>query len=96
MTKLLLLPAALADMERAADWYGSKAAPLRAGFLADLESRMGHIRDFPRSAPIHRGRVRRLLLKTFPHGVYYVELEGLIKVLAVMHLKRDPRKAPLH
>jgi toxin ParE1/3/4 len=90
--KLLLLPEALADMEQASEWYGSKSPLLRQHFLSDLETRVDRVLAFPESAPIHRGKIRRALLGKFPYGLFYVAGENAIKILAILHLKQDPKK----
>jgi plasmid stabilization system protein ParE len=88
--KLLFSTDALADLEQAAAWYGSKSGQIRISFLSNLDSLVERIQSFPSSAPIHRGKMRRALMNKFPYGVFYVPHENTLKVLAVMHLKKNP------
>ena len=89
--RLLFSPEALADLEQAADWYGSKSEPIRVAFLSNLDLLFDRILAFPTSAPIHRDKIRRALMGKFPYGVFFVVDEVSVKILAVMHLKRNPR-----
>jgi plasmid stabilization system protein ParE len=45
----------------------------------------------PTMFPEVHGRTRRLLLRRFPYGVFFVETRDEVVVLAVVHSRRHPR-----
>jgi len=50
------------------------------------------IADFPDAWPPFSERSRRFILNRFPYGVLY-QLRGEVAlVVAIMHLKRDPKR----
>lgn len=78
------------DIQAAAVWYEDQQSGLGLRFLDELDVVFRRIVDNPRQFPPMDGNVHRALLRHFPYGVYFlVELED-IKVLAVLHLHREP------
>lgn len=81
---------ARSELQEAAYFYGLEAPALRGVFLDAIDAALDHIREFPESAPLVRGRVRRMLLRRFPYSILYTVRPGTIRVLAVMHQSRRP------
>jgi plasmid stabilization system protein ParE len=89
--RFIVRPLAEADLENAAQWYGEERARLAERFLRDVDQTFARVRERPLQFPTVSGEVRRALLHTFPYAVYFRASEESIVVLAVLHLRRDPR-----
>ena len=64
--RVLVLPAARAEIREAQTWYGQRAEGLGAQFLAELDAQMGRLADDPLRFPLALDDVRRVHLKRFP------------------------------
>ena len=84
-------PLAQADIDDAVTWYEQQQFGLGSRFLDVLDHILKRIRDTPLQFPSISGEVRRALLHTFPYAVYFRETEQAVVILAVLHLRRDPR-----
>jgi toxin ParE1/3/4 len=92
---LIVRPEAEAEIAAAAGWYEARLAGLGSEFLRSLEATLAAIERAPEMHPIvHRGVVRRALLRRFPLGVFYVSEGELVTVLALLHARRDPQSWP--
>ena len=89
---ILITPEAETDIEEAFRWYEEALRGLGAGFLECLEKGVESIRDNPEMFPIVYRNVRRLLVRRFPYGIFYIVSENLITILAVFHARRDPEE----
>jgi plasmid stabilization system protein ParE len=88
--RLVVQPQSDLDIQAAAVWYEDQQSGLGLRFLDELDVVFRRIVDNPRQFPPVDGNVHRALLRHFPYGVYFLaELEE-IKVLAVLHLHREP------
>ena len=88
MTRLIVRPAAEADIWDAQIWYSTRDAALEDRFIDELRSTLSRVRDMPRQFP-EVGGARRALLHRFSHAVYFVlpDNEKAI-VVAVLHQSR--------
>ena len=90
--RLILRPEAEADLADAYQWYEDRVSGLGSEFLQSVEAVTSLIEANPQLFPVvHRGIVRRALTRRFPYGVYFVEGERTISVIAVIHAKRNPQ-----
>ena len=87
----IIRPLAQADIGAAATWYEQQQSGLGSRFLDVLDHLFKRIRDTPLQFPAITARVRRALLPTFPYAVYFLETEQAVVIVAVLHLRRDPR-----
>src|SRR5215207_894401 len=92
MTRLpvAVRPQAEAEATRAAQWYENESQGLGVAFLEVLEHALATLSENPERYPIVHRDVRRALLKRFPYGVFFRVRPGHIRVIAVIHLARDP------
>ncbi|WP_224360887.1 type II toxin-antitoxin system RelE/ParE family toxin [Hyalangium versicolor] len=81
---------ARADMTDAAKWYEKQTKGMGVKFLRELESCLASIKRSPERASLVHPRVRRALLHRFPYGVFYVVDERRIRVIACLHVRREP------
>jgi len=89
-----IFPRAEADLASAFDYYERQSAGLGLEFLRAVEAALATLQRYPEAAPRVRGAVRRAMLRRFPYGVFYDEREGTLRVLAVLHARRDPAGWP--
>jgi toxin ParE1/3/4 len=78
------------DIAEAYGWYEEQRTGLGADFLLCVEEGLARIQRAPEAYPVVHKDVRRLLIKRFPYGIFYVVERSAIIVLAVFHERRDP------
>ncbi len=88
----IVRPAAEDDIAEAALWYESRSIGLGAEFLRAVDVCFAEIRRNPEGFPQIYKTARRALLRRFPYSAYFVSTASLIRVIACMHVKRDPRR----
>jgi toxin ParE1/3/4 len=89
--RFIVRPLAEADLEDAARWYEDERAGLAERFLSDVDRTFARIRERPFQFPTVTGELRRALLHAFPYAVYFRASDQAVVVLAVLHLRRNPR-----
>ena len=87
----IVRPLAEADLEDAARWYEDERAGLAERFLSDVDRTFARIHERPFQFPTVGSDVHRALLHTFPYAVYFRASEEIVTVLAVLHLRRNPK-----
>jgi len=90
--RLVVRPAAEADIVDAALWYEARATGLGADFLRVVDVALDEIRRKPERFPVVHMQCLRALLRRFPYGIYFVATAELISVVACMHARRDPHR----
>jgi plasmid stabilization system protein ParE len=88
---VLFTPAAEADVEEAFAWYEAQRPGLGEAFRRALDVAVASIEEHPEAYAVLHRETRRVLLPTFPYGLYYRVLESGLLVIACMHGKRHPR-----
>jgi len=87
---VLFHPDAELEFNEAIDYYEAIENGLGYDFSLEIVSAIGRVIDFPKAWLVIEGEIRRALVKRFPYGILYAEDQGLIYIIAVMHLHRDP------
>ncbi|MDF0650880.1 MAG: type II toxin-antitoxin system RelE/ParE family toxin [Nitrospira sp.] len=77
-------------MQAAVLWYEDQRSGLGMRFLSELDELFQRIESNPKQFPQLEGKVRRAVLHRFPYGVYFVEGQDDVAILAVLHLHRAP------
>ena len=89
--KLVLVPAALAELRDAAAFYAAKAdAKLGLVFVAEFERTANLILKNPSIGSIFRGDRRRFPLRRFPYSAIYQVTAEELRIIAVAHHRRRP------
>src|SRR4029453_3078799 len=70
--------------------YEGQREGLGSLFLDEIGPIEAHISDGPRLYQLVVGGVRRAVLRRFPFGLFYLDEEQRIVVLACLDLRRDP------
>ena len=78
------------EVNEAADFYDLEDPGLGNVFLDDVERAIAAISQYPKSAPLVRGSVRKKPLLKFPFSLVYSVRPAEIRLLAVAHQKRRP------
>lgn len=81
---------AQAEFDEAVAFYAMERVTLGEGFIQAVEHAVAGAQKHPKSAPVIRGRVRRMRVERFPYSVMYSLVGGVIRVLAVAHDRRRP------
>jgi toxin ParE1/3/4 len=90
MNSVCFHPAAESEMNDAAAWYETQQHNLGRRFLTSVQDALNRIQVHPKLYPIVESDVRRCLARTFPFGVLFRITPGVVVIMAVMHLHRDP------
>jgi toxin ParE1/3/4 len=90
--RLVVRPAAEADILAAALWYQSRAPGLGGEFLRAIDVAFDEIERTPGRFPMIQMQCRRALVRRFPYGVYFVHAGDVVSVVACMHASRDPQR----
>jgi plasmid stabilization system protein ParE len=83
-------PEAESDLGSAIDWYERQRPGLGAAFELSVDATIQRIRRMPELAAQIFRDIRRRSVSKFPFGVFCRLESGLIRVVAIMHVSRDP------
>jgi toxin ParE1/3/4 len=83
-------PEAREELLEAIQYYENESPGLGAAFLAAVQEGLEYLLQFPKSAPILSGKVRRKVLNRFSYSLLYSLRGEEIRILAVMNQKRRP------
>ena len=83
-------PEAESEFLDAIDYYEACELGLGYDFAMEVHSTIENILSFPYVWTILEEGIRRCQIRRFPYGIVYSQDAGVIFVLAVMHLHRDP------
>src|SRR5262245_51269779 len=89
--RFIVRPLAEADIDSAALWYEREQQKLAARFFTDLDRTFTRMGESPFQFPEIAADVRRALLHAFPYAVYFQVTDEAVVVLAVLHLRRNPK-----
>jgi toxin ParE1/3/4 len=89
--RFIVRPLAEADLVDAARWYEEERLGLAQRFLDDAHRTFTRIRERPLQFSSVSKDVRRALLQTFPYAAYFRVSDEVVVVLAVLHLRRNPK-----
>jgi len=83
-------PLAERELNDAAQYYEMESQGLGAAFLGEVERCCASILEHPEAGRAIRGVVRRRLIARFPYAILYTLRPDVVRVVAVMNLKRRP------
>ncbi|MCB9762430.1 MAG: type II toxin-antitoxin system RelE/ParE family toxin [Alphaproteobacteria bacterium] len=78
------------DLLEAWAWYEDQRLGLGDEFTVCVEAALEKVARFPEAWATVHGEVRRVIVRRFPYGVFYVVEDGELVVLAVAHGRREP------
>ncbi|MBM4048013.1 MAG: type II toxin-antitoxin system RelE/ParE family toxin [Planctomycetes bacterium] len=87
-----VLSCAEQEFAEAVDYYNEQRPGLGYEFAAEVKSTLDRIASFPNAWPKFSHRARRCITNRFPYGVLYQVREDHVLVVAIMDLRRDPKR----
>ncbi len=90
--ELIIRPEAEGEIAEAFDWYEARVPGLGSDFLLASDATFDGIIRNPLQFPSVHKAVRCALLRRFPYEVFFVDAGQSIVVLAVFHVKRNPKR----
>jgi plasmid stabilization system protein ParE len=81
---------ARADLRQARAYYDGQRNGLGREFVVAIVDTLEVVVERPGSFPQVHSDVRRAIVKRFPYGVFFRLVGGAVRVIAIMHLHRDP------
>ncbi len=88
--RLVVHPAALAELVETAGFYEAQATGLGFDFFQEVERILRILEDNPEVASVFDPPYRRYLCRRFPFAVVYRIVGEEVRALAVMHQRRRP------
>ena len=89
--KLVVSPAALAELQDAAAFYTLKAnVELGLAFVTEFERTANFILANPLIGAVFQGTRRHHILRRFPYSIIYQVAAEELRILAVAHHRRRP------
>lgn len=83
-------PEAESEFLKAIEYYESKEKGLGYDFALEIYSTIERILAYSQAWPLVEENIRRSLVRRFPFGVLYSQLEEEIFIVAIMNLNRNP------
>ncbi len=90
--RVVILPAALADIRATKDWYNEQQKGLGIRFTKMVHATVKRVAHYPYHFAVRYNDTRMAQLNTFPYLVHYYvdESHSSIVVLAVLSASRNP------
>lgn len=88
---LLVRPEAGRDLAAARDWYDRQRAGLGDEFLDEIAVAMRTLEHEPERERFYHRNFRRMLLRRFPHKIFYQVIGRRVVVFRVLHAKQEHR-----
>lgn len=79
------------DIQDAYQFYEERSQGLGSEFVRSIDACISKIGRNPRAYPTVYRQIRRVLIRKFPYGIFYLVENRKIIVIACFHVKRDPK-----
>ena len=83
-------PEAEIEFVQAVDYYEEVEKDLGLDFTFEIYSTIERVLAHPLAWPVIDDDIRRALVRKFPYGILYSQIEEDIYIIAVMNLNREP------
>lgn len=90
MKNLRFHNAARREIREATVWYAESSRSAGHRFRAEVRAALASASSYPLRYPAYLHGTRRVLLKSFPYLVVFLDWQDAIFVVAVAHGKREP------
>lgn len=90
--RIVLRPAAEADIDAAAAWLEERSRRAAAKFWRTVEEKLKRLQENPFQYQRVIGQARRALLRDFRYALFYIATDDEIVVIACTHGRRHPRR----
>jgi len=78
------------DADEAFEYYADIEEELPQRFMSELRSSFKFVRVWPLAGRIFHVEYRRVALRSFPYLVCYRVIDDTVRMLAIIHDRRDP------
>lgn len=85
-------PEAEAELAEARVWYALQREGLDDALMQRVEEALQRIVEAPHAYQVVYRQLRRAVLHQFPFAIFYQPIDEEIRVFAVYHSSRDPKK----
>jgi toxin ParE1/3/4 len=85
-------PLVRVDFLTAYDWYETESAGLGKAFADEFRAAYKKLRSGPELYAVRFYGIRRLNLERFPYGLFYTVQQDEIRVLALLHGRRETKE----
>ena len=89
--QIIIRPEAESDIKDAYEWYEAQRKGLGENILLCIEESLSRVSRNPAIYSVVYKEVRRVLIHRFPFGIFFIESNESISVLAVLHARRNPK-----
>ena len=89
--KIKILKCAELELNTAIDYYNNQMPGLGFEFAIEFKESLIKLKNFPNAWPVFSNSTRRFLIRKFPYGILYQNRQKEILILAIMHLKQNPK-----
>ena len=89
---LLLRSEARVDLLDAFHWYQNQQEGLGHDFKSCVNDAFLQLEKHPKFYKKVHADIRRVIIKKFPFGIFYVVKDNEVTILAVLHARRNPIK----
>lgn len=79
------------DVAEAAEWYNAQRLGLGIEFIAEVQGTDRLLLANPLRYAVRFDDIRRLNLRRFPYGIFFIIQGETIVVIGVLHFRRDSR-----
>ena len=80
------------ELDESIAWHEAERLGVGIDFASEIQNFLGRIADRPEQFPKVRADVRRAVLRRFPYAIHFLLESNRIVVLAVFHVKRNPKR----
>jgi hypothetical protein len=88
--KIRFLKITQIELDNTVDYYNGERAGLGYEFLWEVFAAIDRIKAFPEAWQSFLAGTRRCLVRRFPYGVVYKEIDDLVLIVAIANLHRKP------
>ena len=89
--RVVVLPAAKAEMVEAQQWYEVQLPGLGRQFRSALDEQLARLRSDPLRFPVILDDIQRVRLTRFPYSLLFRIRNDVVGVMACFHARRDPK-----
>jgi len=87
---LVIVPAAEAEIDQAAEWYYQRNGVAASGFRIAVDRALDFILERPEQYQIVYRQTRRVLVGEYPYALFYTVTDTQVIVLSCFHTARNP------
>jgi plasmid stabilization system protein ParE len=90
--RVIIRPAAEADLQEAWQWYESQRAGLGDELVREIDKAILTLTTNPEHRPFYYREFRRILTHRFPYKVFYRVEQARVVIFRILHAKREHRR----